>query len=153
FVPRDAGALALGAEEVERALIAGERRHGIEIEIVRTGSRGLYWLGPMIEGQKAQRGIAYGPVSPNDGERRFAAGFFDGGPRPVRLGRPEDIPFLSRQTRFTFARCGIIDRLSLEDYRAHGGYRGLERALALGPEAIVEEVTKSGLRGRGGAGF
>jgi formate dehydrogenase iron-sulfur subunit len=153
YVPRDAGALALGAEEVERALIAGERRHGIEVEIVPTGSRGLYWLEPMIEVETAQGRIAYGPVSAEDIEPLFAAGFLDGGPHPLRLGRPEDIPFLSRQTRFTFVRCGIIDRLSLADYRAHSGYRGLERALTLGPDAIIEEIVKSGLRGRGGAGF
>jgi formate dehydrogenase iron-sulfur subunit len=64
-----------------------------------------------------------------------------------------DIPFLKRRTRLTFARCGIVDRLSTGDYRAHHGWRGLERAIALGPEATVEEVIKSGLRGRGGAGF
>jgi formate dehydrogenase iron-sulfur subunit len=77
----------------------------------------------------------------------------NGGQDRLRLGRPEDIPFLKRQTRFTFARCGIVDRLSLDDYRAHGGLRGLDRALSLGPAAVIEEVTKSGLRGRGGAGF
>ena len=66
-------------------------------------------------------------------------------PHPLRLGRPEDIPFLKRQTRFTFARCGIVDRLSPEDYRAHGGFAGLERAIALGPDAIIEEIVKSGL--------
>ena len=153
FVPRDAGALALGADEVERAIIAAERRRGLDIEIVRTGSRGLYWLEPMIEVATAQGRIGYGPVSAGDIEPLFAAGFLDGAPHPLCLGRPEDIPFLKRQTRFTFARCGIIDRLSLADYRAHGGYRGLERALTLDPDAIVEEVAKSGLRGRGGAGF
>ncbi len=153
FVPRDAGALALGADEVERAIIAAERRLSLDVEIVRTGSRGLYWLEPMIEVETAQGRIAYGPVTPEDVEPLFAIGWLDGRPDKLCLGRPEDIPFLKRQTRFTFARCGIIDRLSPEDYRAHGGFRGLERAVALGPEAIVDEVTKSGLRGRGGAGF
>ena len=81
------------------------------------------------------------------------AGLLDGGAHPLRLGRPEEVPFLARQTRLTFARCGIIDPLSIADYRAHGGWRGLERAIALGPAAIVEEVIQSGLRGRGGAGF
>jgi formate dehydrogenase iron-sulfur subunit len=153
FVPRDAGALALGADDVERAIVAAIRRRGIDIRIVRTGSRGLYWLEPMIEVETAQGRIAYGPVQPDDIEPLFASGWLDGRPDKLCLGRPEDIPFLKRQTRFTFARCGIIDRLSLADYRAHGGFRGLERALELGPDAIVEEVTKSGLRGRGGAGF
>jgi formate dehydrogenase iron-sulfur subunit len=153
FVPRDAGALALGADEVERAIITAERRRGLDIEIVRTGSRGLYWLEPMIEVATAQGRIGYGPISAEDIEPLFAAGFLDGAPHALCLGRPEDIPFLKRQTRFTFARCGIIDRLSLEDYRAFGGFRGLQRALALGPDPVIEEITKSGLRGRGGAGF
>jgi formate dehydrogenase iron-sulfur subunit len=153
FVPRDAAALALGSDEVERAIIATERTRGLDIEIVRTGSRGLFWLEPMIEIETPAGRIAYGPVAPEDVESLFAAGWLDGGAHPLRLGRPEDIPFLKRQTRFTFSRCGIVDRLSLADYRAHGGLRGLERALSLGPAAIIEEITKSGLRGRGGAGF
>ena len=153
FVPHDAGALALGAEEVERAIIAAERRRGIEVKIVRTGSRGLYWLEPMIEVATAQGRIAYGPTHADDVEPLFDAGFFDGGGHPLCLGRPEEIPFLKRQTRFTFARCGVIDRLSVDDYRAHGGFAGVERAIALGPDAIIEEIVKSGLRGRGGAGF
>ena len=103
FVPRDAGALALGADEVERAIIAAERRRGIEVDIVRTGSRGLYWLELMIEVTTAQGRIAYGPVSARDVEELFAAGFLDGGPHPLRLGRPEELPFLKRQRRFTCA--------------------------------------------------
>jgi formate dehydrogenase iron-sulfur subunit len=152
FVPRDAIALALGADEVERAIVATERRRGVETEIVRTGSRGLFWLEPMIEVETAEGRIAYGPVRPEDVEGLFDR-LLDGGPHSLRLGRPEEISFLKRQTRFTFARCGIVDRLSLADYRAHGGLRGLERALTLGPAAIIDELTKSGLRGRGGAGF
>ena len=153
FVPRDAIALALGSDEVERAIIAAERKRGLDIEIVRTGSRGLFWLEPMIEIGTPEGRIAYGPIKPEDVEALFDAGWLDGKPHALRLGRPEDIPFLKRQTRFTFARCGIVDRLSLADYRAHGGMRGLERALSLGPAATIDEVTKSGLRGRGGAGF
>ena len=153
FVSRDAGALALGADEVERAIVLAEQRRGLSIEIVRTGSRGLFWLEPMIEVATPAGRIAYGPVRAQDVEGMFEAGLLDGGPHPLRLGRPEELPFLKRQTRLTFARCGIVDRLSLEDYRAHGGFRGLERAFALGAPAIVEEVVGSGLRGRGGAGF
>ncbi len=153
FIPRDAGALALGADEVERAVIASERKRGLNVEIVRTGSRGLFWLEPMIEVETKEGRIAYGPVQAGDVDAMFDAGFLDGGAHPLRLGRPEDIPFLKRQTRLTFARCGIIDRLSPDDYRAHGGFRGLERAVALGSPVIIEEVVSSGLRGRGGAGF
>jgi formate dehydrogenase iron-sulfur subunit len=153
YVPRDAGALALGADEVERAIMAAERRHGLDIEIIRTGSRGLFWLEPMIEVVTRQGRIAYGPVQAADIEPLFAGGLLEGGPHPLRLGRPEDVPFLKRQTRFTFARCGVVDRLSSADYRAHGGWLGLERALAQSPDTVIEEVTESGLRGRGGAGF
>ncbi len=152
FVPWDAGALALGASAVERAIIAAERSRGIEVEIVRTGSRGMFWLEPMIEAESAAGRIAYGPVKPEDVESLFDS-LISGSAHPLRLGRPENIPFLTRQTRFTFARCGIVDRLSLNDYRAHGGLRGLIAALSLGPAGIIETVTKSGLRGRGGAGF
>ncbi len=153
FVPRDAGALALGSDEVERAIVAAERKRGLTLDIVHTGSRGLYWLEPMIEVATRQGRIAYGPVSASDVESLFDAGWLDGGTHRLRLGVPENLPFLKRQTRITFARCGVVDRLSSEDYRAHGGWRGLDRALALGADATVEEVTKSGLRGRGGAGF
>ncbi|HEX7390938.1 MAG TPA: formate dehydrogenase, partial [Acidiphilium sp.] len=153
FIPRDSGALALGADEVERAIAAAGHRRGLDIEIVRTGSRGLYWLEPMIEVATPHGRIAYGPVSDSDIESLFDAGWLDGNPHPLHLGRPEDIPFLKRQTRLVFARCGIVDPLSLDDYRAHGGWRGLDRALTLGPAETVEEVVTSGLRGRGGAGF
>ncbi|MDE2229163.1 MAG: NADH-quinone oxidoreductase subunit NuoF [Alphaproteobacteria bacterium] len=153
FVPRDAGALAAGSDEVERVLVATLRRRGIDAEIIRTGSRGLYWLEPMIEIAVGGERIAYGPVGIGDVEALFDADFLDGKPHPLRLGAPDEISFLKRQTRLTFARCGIVDRLSLADYRTHGGYRGLERALGLDPAEIVEEVVRSGLRGRGGAGF
>jgi formate dehydrogenase iron-sulfur subunit len=82
-----------------------------------------------------------------------AEGLLEGTAQDLRLGKPEEIPFLKRQTRLTFARCGVVDPLSFDDYRAHGGYRGLDKALSLAPAAVVAEVTRSGLRGRGGAGF
>ena len=152
FIPRDAGALAVGADEVADAIASAARDRGLEIEIIRTGSRGLYWLEPMVEAQLPAGRIAYGPVTPSD-----AAGLLDAavtaGAHPLHLGLADDIPWLKRQTRLTFARCGIVDPRSLDDYRAHGGYLGLERALALGAAATIEEVVQSGLRGRGGAGF
>jgi formate dehydrogenase iron-sulfur subunit len=146
FVPRDAAALALGADDVAAALAP-------HATVTRTGSRGLFWLEPMIEVETPAGRIAYGPVEASDIPELLAAGLCQGGAHPLRLGRPEEIPFLARQTRLTFARCGIVDPGSLEDYRAHGGLKGLQRALELGPAAIIDEVTRSGLRGRGGAGF
>ena len=153
FVPHDAGALAVGSDDVERAIVATLRRRGIDAEIVRTGSRGLFWLEPMIEIDLRGERIAYGPITASDVEALFDADLLDGGAHPLRLGRPEEIPFLKRQTRLTFARCGLVDRLSVTDYRAHGGFKGLDRALSLGPAETIEEVVRSGLRGRGGAGF
>jgi formate dehydrogenase iron-sulfur subunit len=153
YVPRDSGALAVGADDVAGALVETARRRNIALDIVRTGSRGLYWLEPMIEVATAEGRIAYGPVTTDDVDGLLTAILAGGGPHPARLGAPEEIPFLRRQTRLTFARCGIIDPLWIADYRAHGGYQGLERALGLAPEAIVEEILQSGLRGRGGAGF
>ncbi|MBS0221362.1 MAG: NADH-quinone oxidoreductase subunit NuoF [Proteobacteria bacterium] len=151
FVPRDAAARAVGADRIAMALEAEARRLGRTVEIVRTGSRGLFWLEPMIEVETPAGRIAFGPVMPGDVPALFAADF--GARHPLHLGRPEELPFLKRQTRITFARCGITDPLSLADYRAHSGGRGLERAKSLGAAKTIEEVTKSGLRGRGGAGF
>jgi formate dehydrogenase iron-sulfur subunit len=152
FIPVDAGALAVGAEEVTAALRAAAARHNVALDIVRTGSRGLYWLEPMVEVETPAGRVAYGPVAPGDADGLLRA-LLDNGAHALRQGVAEDIPWLKRQTRLSFARCGIVDPRSLADYRAHGGGKGLERALSLGPEATVEEVAQSGLRGRGGAGF
>ena len=152
FIPVDAGALAVGAEEVATAIRAAAARHNVALDIVRTGSRGLYWLEPMVEVETPVGRIAYGPVAPGDADSLLRA-ILGNGAHPLRQGVADDIPWLKRQTRLTFARCGVVDPRSLEDYRARGGGKGLERALALGAEATVEEVVQSGLRGRGGAGF
>jgi formate dehydrogenase iron-sulfur subunit len=146
FVPRDAAALALGADAVAKALAP-------HATVVRTGSRGLFWLEPMIEVETAGRRIAYGPVAASDVPELLMAGLLTGGEHTSRLGSPDDLPFLARQTRLTFARCGVIDPLSLEDYRAHGGVAGLGHAREIGRAATIDTVLKSGLRGRGGAGF
>jgi formate dehydrogenase iron-sulfur subunit len=153
YIPRDSGALALGAEKVAQTIekeLADRRQ---KARIVRTGSRGLYWLEPMVEVLTEKGRIAYGPVRPGDVKSLFDAGFLTGGQHKRWLGKPEKIPFLARQTRLTFARCGITDPLSLDDYAAHGGLAGLKKAIAMTPAGIVAEVTESGLRGRGGAGF
>ncbi|TWB44842.1 formate dehydrogenase beta subunit [Nitrospirillum viridazoti] len=153
FIPRDVAALAVGADEVARAVAAQAAALGTAVTIVRTGSRGLFWLEPMVEVETPLGRIAYGPVQAGDVAALFTAGWLTGATHPLRVGRPEDHPFLARQTRLTFARCGIVDPLSVEDYKAAGGYRGLAKAIEVGGAATVEAVTKSGLRGRGGAGF
>ena len=153
FVPADSSALSVGADRVADAISDEARRRGLHIELVRTGSRGLFWLEPLVEVETAAGRVGYGPVAPGETASLFEADFLDGGAHPKALGRVDDIPYLARQQRLIFARCGLTDPLSLDDYRRHGGLRGLERALALGPKATVEEVLASGLRGRGGAGF
>ena len=146
FVSRDAGAIAVGADEVAAALQQAAEARGLSIEIVRTGSRGLYWLEPIVEVATPQGRVAFGPVTEADAASILEAMISDG-PHALRLGLTEDIPWLKRQTRLTFARCGVIDPRSLADYQAHDGYKGLQRALSLTSEAILVDVTASGLRG------
>ncbi|MGB8898300.1 MAG: NADH-ubiquinone oxidoreductase-F iron-sulfur binding region domain-containing protein [Methylocella sp.] len=153
FVPKDAAALAVGANKVAARIAAEARVRAFPVEIVRTGSRGMFFLEPLIEVETAHGRIGYGPVSASDIASLFDSGLLTGGAHALRIGKPEDHPFLSGQTRLTFARCGIVDPLSLADYAAYDGWKGLARAIKVGPSAIVAKVTKSGLRGRGGAGF
>ncbi|HUI97889.1 MAG TPA: NADH-ubiquinone oxidoreductase-F iron-sulfur binding region domain-containing protein [Xanthobacteraceae bacterium] len=152
FIPCDAGAVAVGADAIARAMAEAARHRKIDVAIVRTGSRGLYWLEPMVEVATPAGRIAYGPVRVSDVASLLDAALGDGA-HPLRQGIADDIPWLKRQTRLTFARCGVIDPRSLEDYRAHGGCQGIARAILLGVPATIEEVVQSGLRGRGGAGF
>ncbi len=153
YISRDSGALCVGAEDVATAFRKALEKRGLDVEIVRTGSRGLYWLEPLVEIARPEGRIGYGPVRVGDIDGLLDAGMLNGGKHELGLGLVEDIPWLKSQTRLTFKSCGIIDPRSLEDYKAHGGYKGLAKAIEVGPEATVEEVVNSGLRGRGGAGF
>ncbi|MGO9672726.1 MAG: formate dehydrogenase beta subunit [Methylocella sp.] len=153
FISKDAAALALGADKVAVRIAAEAEARGVAVEITRTGSRGMIFLEPLVEVETAGGRIGYGPVKASDVAGLFDAGFLSGGAHALGIGRTEDHPFFARQTRLTFARCGIIDPVSLDDYAALGGWRGLQRAIEIGPAATIAEVAKSGLRGRGGAGF
>jgi formate dehydrogenase iron-sulfur subunit len=153
YIPREATALALGAEAVARAVAAEAARRGEGVRIVRNGSRGAFWLEPLVEVQTAAGRCAYGPVRAADVPGLFAADFLRGEPHPLRQGPVEAIPYLKNQERLCCERLGVIDPLDLDDYLAHGGYAGLKAALALAPAAVVKTVTDSGLRGRGGAAF
>jgi formate dehydrogenase iron-sulfur subunit len=152
FVPGDAAAVAVGADSVAERLRLALTQGGVEPVIIRNGSRGLFELEPLVEVERAEGRFGYARIAPDEVEG-LAAAILDGGAHPAAIGRVDDLPFLKRQQRLTFARCGITDPQSLVDYRAHGGLQGLERALAIGPAATVDEVIGSGLRGRGGAGF
>ncbi|WP_150047838.1 formate dehydrogenase beta subunit [Methylomonas rhizoryzae] len=153
FVSRDSTALSLGAEQVAQSLQQLADTKGLDIEIVRNGSRGMFWLEPLVEVETSTGRVAYGPVQPEDLATLVEAGFLDGKQHVLSLGNIEEHPFFKYQNRLTFARVGLTDPVNLEDYLAHDGYRGLKNALALQPVDIVKHVTDSGLRGRGGAAF
>jgi formate dehydrogenase iron-sulfur subunit len=153
YVPRDAAALGVGADQTAQAIVAEARRRAIAIELIRNGSRGLLWLEPLVEVDVGGTRMAYGPVQAQDVAGLFDADFMSGKPHALSHGATAEIPYLKKQERLTFARVGITDPRSLEDYKEHGGYRGLAAALAQKPADIVASVTASGLRGRGGAAF
>jgi len=153
YVPRDSSALSMGANLTVKAIQAEAAKRGIEIELIRNGSRGMFWLEPLVEVATDKGRIAYAPVQPEDVAGLFDADFLNGGAHALNLGLTEEIPYFKNQQRLTFARIGITDPVSLEDYIAHDGYRGLQNALKMSGADIVKTVTDSGLRGRGGAAF
>ncbi len=138
------------ADAVALAIAAEADRRDISVRIVRNGSRGMLWLEPLVEIATTDGRVAYGPVAPADVPDLFDADFLQGGGHALGQGLTEEIDYLKRQERVTFARCGVIDPLSIDDYKAHGGFAGLEKAISLSPAEIVKMVTDSGLRGRGG---
>ncbi len=149
WLPLDSAAVALGADELAEAVAAEAARRGVDLTLVRNGSRGMVWLEPLAEVEVGGVRMGFGPMTLAD-----VAGLFgDLAAHPKALGPVEELPWMKGQTRLTFARVGVIDPLSLDEYRAHGGLKGLERAKAMTRAQIVAEVTESGLRGRGGAGF
>ena len=149
FVPCDSAALSVGADEVAAAIAHIDST----IEIVRNGSRGALWLETLVEVETPTGRIAFAPVTPDDVQSLFDADFLHGGTHPLSLGKTDEIEWLANQDRVTFARVGVIDPLSINDYRAHGGLLGLSKALELPSDELISEVTESGLRGRGGAAF
>lgn len=153
YIPLDTAAVAAGVEDLIPAIQAKADQQQQAITMVRNGTRGMLWLEPLIEVQTVQGRVAYGPVQLSDLDSLFEANWLQGGDHPLRQGLTEDIPYLKNQERLTFARVGITDPLSLEDYEANGGWAGLKQALTMSPQHIVQTVTESGLRGRGGAAF
>jgi len=149
YLPLDSAAVALGADEIAHAIEKHAHAKAVAVTLVRNGSRGMVWLEPMVEVEGPKGRLAFGPMTLAD----VPALFGDLSAHPKALGLTEDLPWLKAQTRLTFARVGVIDPLSLDDYKAQGGLTGLTRALTMDKAAIVAEVTASGLRGRGGAGF
>ena len=158
YVPRDSSALSLGANRTANTILAEAAKRGIEIELIRNGSRGLFWLEPFVEVATDQGRVAFAPVQPKDVASLFDADFLNAlsdkaKAHALNLGLTEELTWLKKQQRLTFARVGITDPVSLHDYIAHDGYKGLKNALKLSGAEIIKAVTDSGLRGRGGAAF
>jgi formate dehydrogenase iron-sulfur subunit len=153
YVPRDAAACSVGANETANAIAAEAQRRNIAIDLVRNGSRGMLSFEPLVEVATPAGRVAYGPVTAADVAGLFDAGFTHGRPHALAHGRTEEMDYLKNQQRLTFARVGITDPRSISEYIENGGYRGLTTALQIEPAAIVAAVAASGLRGRGGAAF
>ena len=153
FVPMDSAALSMGANEVAQAISDQATKSGLDVTVVRNGSRGMLWLEPLVEVETEAGRVGYANVSADQIPDLIAAGFLSGSSHDSCLGLVEALDFLKNQTRITFARVGVTDPLSLVDYEANGGLKGLRNAIVMTPAKIVDEVTESGLRGRGGAGF
>ncbi|MEH6444213.1 MAG: NADH-ubiquinone oxidoreductase-F iron-sulfur binding region domain-containing protein [Oceanospirillaceae bacterium] len=155
YVPRDTTTLSLDGEQVASNIRELASSKNIDINIVRNGSRGMFWLEPLVEVTTDQGRIAFGPVQPEDVESLFAAGFTQQSAQdhPLYLGLTEEIPYFKKQQRLSFARAGVIDPTDINDYIAHDGFKGLAKAMQLNAQGIVDEISASGLRGRGGAAF
>jgi len=153
YIPGDSAAVSVGADEVALEISRLARASKIEIEVIRNGTRGALWLEPLVEVQVGDDRIGYGPVSVDDVAELFASQFLSGGSHSLCIGKVSEFHWLASQDRITFKRVGLVDPLSISDYQAHGGWVGLQRALTLSGAEIIAEVSESGLRGRGGAGF
>lgn len=146
YIPGDSAAQSIGSDLVAVAIAAEAAKRNLDITIVRNGTRGALWLEPLVEIEKDGKRIGYSNVTSDD-----AAAVLDGS--QPSIGDVDKFDWLVKQDRITYKRVGIIDPLSISDYEAHGGFKGLTRAQSMSQAEIVAEVTESGLRGRGGAGF
>lgn len=153
YIPRDSVARAVGADKVAVALVREAERRQLPLELCRTSSRGLYWLEPLLELDSADGRLGFGPLTAEDVPSLLDALVADPGSHPLALGPVEQIPYLQSQQRLLFARAGITQPLSLDEYRAQGGFQGLARAIQMEGAQVVASVLDSGLRGRGGAAF
>jgi len=153
FVPRETTSVSVGADEVALAIARQAKKNGASIQLIRNGSWGACWLEPLVEVDVDGTRIAYGNVDADDVPGLFDAGLLEGGAHDKCLGPTNEIEYLISQDRWTFWRCGLVEALSLEDFLAHQGFKALQKAWADGADAVIDAVTASGLRGRGGAGF
>ena len=153
YVPLDTTSVSLGADEVveEITQIAAQNNH--DIQIIRNGSWGLFWLETLVEVEVKGERVAYGPVTENDVAGLFEADFLTGGEHPLRVGDITKVPYLAKQTRLCFKRVGLVDPMNIDDYIKHGGFTALKKAFSMSSADLIKEMEHSGLRGRGGAAF
>ncbi|MBM6404965.1 formate dehydrogenase [Phycicoccus sp. CSK15P-2] len=144
WVPCDAAAVSVGADAVAEAFEAA----GATVR--RNGSRGMLWMEPLVEVETDHGRVGYAAVEPAEATAVLAG---DLASTERCVGVVDEHPWLTRQHRVSFARVGVTEPTDIAAYREHGGLAGLQRALTLSAEEVVQEVTDSGLRGRGGAGF
>jgi formate dehydrogenase iron-sulfur subunit len=153
FVPLDSAALSMGADEVAVAIVQCAASQGLDVTLIRTGSRGMLWLEPLVEVETSSGRIGFANISTEAVPELIKSGALETGSHKSSIGLVEEHDFFKNQNRVTFARVGVIDPLSISDYESHGGLVGLRKAIEMTATDVVSEVTASGLRGRGGAGF
>ena len=134
YLPKETTALSLGAQEVAESLLSTAAALGREISLTRTGSRGLFWLEPLLEVDTPAGRVAYGPLTTDDIDSILALDLEAGVcPHPRCLGLTEQIPYLAKQQRLTFSKAGVIDPGSISDYYHHHGYVGLKKFIDQDP--------------------
>ena len=158
FIPQDTTALALGADKVSSLVAKGAESRGLHADIIRNGSRGMFWLEPLVEVQTKSGRIAFGPVNTSDVDSVLDAlqASLDGKvliDHALYLGEVKQIEYLAKQQRLTFKRSGVADPACITSYQRLEGFVGLTKALSMTGQDIVDELKNSGLRGRGGAAF
>ena len=140
----------------------GGHDHDTNLGIKKTGCQGICELGPLVRIQKGKDVIQYTKVQLDDCEEIFTTSVMGDGVVERLLysqnGKsykaPEEIPFIAKQTRIVLENCGKFDAGSLDEYLASGGFGALQKAMTeMTPDQIIDEIDKSGLRGRGGGGF
>ena len=135
---------------------------GPKVGVHKTGCQGFCELGPLVRIQKGDRTVQYVKVQPEDvkeiyehtilGNDVIERLLYQKGEK--KYVQPEDIPFIAKQTRIVLENCGKLDAESLDEYLAAGGFKALEKAMfQMDRDQVIEEIDKSGLRGRGGGGF
>ncbi|MGC9214578.1 NADH-quinone oxidoreductase subunit NuoF [Athalassotoga sp.] len=163
YVCAGGGCISAGEISVKQALEAEIEKHELkgEVEIVETGCMSSCSLGPIMVIDEDK--IFYQKLKPSDAkeivEEHLLKGrvvqrlLYKGPSGEIKPRATEEIPFFTRQVKIATRNLGVIDPSSIEEYIARDGYFALKKALSMTPEMVIEEVKKSGLRGRGGAGF